>query len=684
MGQRLARKVLLIGWDAADWRVATPLLDRGQMPNLARLVEGGVMGDLASLFPTLSPLIWTSVATGKRPHKHGVHGFVEPDPLGTGVRPVGSATRTAKALWNILSQSGLRSLTVGWFASHPAESIAGACVSDLYAKAAAPGGAPWPLPAGAVHPAPLAPALAGLRVHPSEIDGHSLLPFVPRAAEIDQAIDGRLAILATQLAACASVHAAATWLMDAEAWDFMAVYYDAIDHVSHAFMHYYPPRMAGVPERDYELYREVVAETYRYHDLLLGRLLDLAGDECAVILCSDHGYRSDHTRPSWIPDLPAGPAVWHRNLGIVAARGPGIRRDERLTGASVLDVAPTVLHLLGLPVGEDMDGRVWLEMFEEPRAVERIPSWEAIPGADGRERAGAGVAPSEAAAAIEQLAALGYVERPTADAARAVEAATRESRTNLALALMDARLHAEALPLLEALQAFDPAALTVSLALASCYFRVGRRADARRLAEELIAQSQDDAAPAHGRPRERPDVAAARTRGTEGPRLIPAPDLLLGMLDLEEGDLDSALVHLQRARDAHQSSPHASVQLGRLYLRMRRHADAQRAFEAALVIDPDDHRAHDGLSEVCLAQHCDEEAAEHALAAVGRYHHYAPGHYHLGVALARLGMLDRAIVAFEHCRSMRADRARQASRWIDHLRRLAARGQAAGARESDE
>src|SRR4030095_17203342 len=109
-----------------------------------------------------------------------------------------------------------------------------------------------------------------------------------------------------------------------------------------------------------------------------------------------------------------------------------------------------------------------------------------------------------------------------------------------------------------------------------------------------------------------------------------------------------------------------------VYPRLPRHADAEAAFHAALAIDPADHRRHDGLSEVSLARHQDEEAPERALAAVGRQHHYAPGHYHLGVALARLGMLDRAIAAFEHCRSMRADRAREATRWIERLRPLRA------------
>ena len=67
MGRRLARKVLLVGWDAADWQIIHPLIDAGRMPNLARFIEDGAMGNLASLRPILSPMLWTSVATGKRP-----------------------------------------------------------------------------------------------------------------------------------------------------------------------------------------------------------------------------------------------------------------------------------------------------------------------------------------------------------------------------------------------------------------------------------------------------------------------------------------------------------------------------------------------------------------------------------------------------------------------------------------
>jgi len=78
----------------------------------------------------------------------------------------------------------------------------------------------------------------------------------------------------------------------------------------------------------------------------------------------------------------------------------------------------------------------------------------------------AAVPPADAAAAVEQLAALGYVARPTADAARDAAAAIRDARTNLALSLMDAQLPIEAIPLLEELRGADDSALDVGLALA--------------------------------------------------------------------------------------------------------------------------------------------------------------------------------------------------------------------------
>ena len=95
------RRLLLIGWDAADWQVIHPLVDAGLMPTLEGIINTGTIGNLASLSPMLSPILWTSIATGKRCYTHGVTGFAEPLPDRSGIRPVGTRSRRCKALWNI-------------------------------------------------------------------------------------------------------------------------------------------------------------------------------------------------------------------------------------------------------------------------------------------------------------------------------------------------------------------------------------------------------------------------------------------------------------------------------------------------------------------------------------------------------------------------------------------------------
>src|SRR5260370_21435545 len=118
-------------------------------------------------------MLWTRIATGKRPGKHGVHGFSEPTEDGLGVRPVSNLGRKTKAFWNILNQHGNRSIVVGWWPSHPAEPICGAMVSNHFPFQTSdnPTG---PLIPGTVWPPQEAEALAEMRVHPTEISADIL------------------------------------------------------------------------------------------------------------------------------------------------------------------------------------------------------------------------------------------------------------------------------------------------------------------------------------------------------------------------------------------------------------------------------------------------------------------------------------------------------------------------------
>ena len=326
-------KLLLIGWDAADWNVIRPMLDAGKLPVLESVINDGVMGNLATITPVLSPTLWTSIATGKRPYKHGILGFAEPNPSEGGVRPITSLSRKTKAIWNILSQSSLRSNIIGWWPSHPAEPIQGVMVSNHYQPARGLDLGKWPVPSGTVHPPTLTKDLAQFRVHPSEIEPEQVLPFVPKAAEIDHTKDARCGQIAKLLAECASVHACATAVMQNEPWDFMGVYYDSIDHFCHGFMRYHPPKQEHVDEESFEFYQGVIDGIYQFHDMMLGSLLKLAGDDVTVILVSDHGFHSDHLRAKEIPHMPNGPAIEHSHHGIFVARGSGIRKDALLYGA---------------------------------------------------------------------------------------------------------------------------------------------------------------------------------------------------------------------------------------------------------------------------------------------------------------------------------------------------------------
>jgi len=245
-------KLLLIGWDAADWKVITPLVDSGKMPNLQHMIEGGVMGNLATINPILSPMLWTSIATGKRPFKHGILGIAEPDPQGGGIRPITNLSRKTKALWNILNQNGLRTNIIGWWPSHPAEPVNGVMVSNHFQQSVGPIDDPWPMRSGTIHPPEMAKRLAELRVHPWELDGESLQLFIPNAHQIDQENDNRLMVCAKILAECSGIHADATELMATTEWDFMTVYYDTIDHFGHGFMRYHPPKQDWIPQEDFE------------------------------------------------------------------------------------------------------------------------------------------------------------------------------------------------------------------------------------------------------------------------------------------------------------------------------------------------------------------------------------------------------------------------------------------------
>ncbi len=590
------------------------------MPTLEELINRGVMGNLATLQPILSPMLWNSVATGKYADKHGIHGFIEPDPINGGARPYMSISRKCKALWNILTQSGLRSNIVGWWASHPAEPINGTVVTNAFGGVRFDPEYGWRIPPGTIHPAEKGALLARFKVFPSELTQAHILPFVPDAAKIDQTIDKRLSSFAKILSDAASIHSVATVLMETEPWDFTAVYYDAVDHFSHGFMPYHPPKLDWIKEEDFDLYKGVVRGAYRFHDMMLERLLQLAGPETTVILCSDHGFESGSQRPHGTPREPAGPAVWHRQYGIFVIAGPGIKRDERIYGASLIDIAPTVLTLFGLPVGEDMDGRPLLEVFEVPPKIETIPSWETRGGDAGMHTGDKQIDRDQAQELMQQFAALGYIEDPGADKEKQAESADIEGKYNIARTYQWKSEPDRAMPLLEEIVRRRPWEDRFLTQLASCYLQNGYL----RQAECLISAISDHSEPSN-----------------------PATMLQRAKIKMARGDLGGGLQDLLAAEGMNFRVPGIYNQIGDAYARLLQWEKAKGAYEKALSLDENNALALQGLSSVYRRQGLNQETFDTALQAVSLLHRLPIAHFNLGVALARSGESERAIVAFE-------------------------------------
>lgn len=640
----LTKRLLLVGWDAADWQVITPLLDAGRMPHLQRLIDGGVMASLATLQPIVSPMLWTSIATGKLADKHGVHGFTERDPEG-GARPSTSTTRRTKAIWNIFQQAlGWRCNVVDWWASYPAEHLDGACVSNLFfrTKAGEYNEKRWRVANEAVYPPELASRLLRELMHISEVDESLALPFIPRAAEIDQKTNHGLETLANLISSCVSVQAVTTTLLETRPWDFTAVYFDSIDHFSHSYMPFHPPRMAHVSEEDYEVYKDAVSGIYMFQDMMLGRLVELAGPETTVVVCSDHGFQSGALRPIANPREPAGPVLWHREFGILVMKGPGIKQDQRLYGVNLLDIAPTLLTLAGLPAGRDMDGKPLLEALENPVAPEPIPSWDEVPGRDGRHPPGYTVAPGsreESADLLQQFAALGYIDAPGTDNEKMAADAERENRYNLAQVYLSTGRHILAVPILEQLVRDYAWETRYIHQLANAYLRAGFY----QAANDLLTRAY----PADGT--------------AEPPPIVFWQMMAKARLRL--GDRRGAATFLRYATERMLRYPHLWAETGYLWLELRNPSAAEHCFRRAIALEADTASAHQGLSSVHLHRRENSAAIEAALEAVQRLYHLPAAHLNLGIALAREERIEESLLALQRVVAMRPNDL-DAHRWL--------------------
>ena len=580
----MAKRLLLVGWDAADWKILHPLIDAGEMPALRRIVEGGASGVMLCTQPPVPVAQWASIATGKRPWQHRVCHPIERIIGPSEAIPVTADQRRSRALWEMLAQSGKRSLIVGWPATHGERTDNAVLVSDRFAQpTAAPGIKPWPRPPrGTYWPEDIGPRLDGLRMSPEDIQADVISLYLPEWKRIDQKRDRRLGQLRLFLATDFSHQGAMISLLRGGQWDFAAVRFPALGALSRIFLPYSPPRSPWIPETEFDLYQHVVRGACRMLDRLLHQLVQVAGNEAAILVLSAHGVRRHDSAPARTGGEDND--AWKSPYGIFAACGPGFAEDALVFGATVLDVAPTVLTWFGLPIGEDMEGRVLLEGFRGAPDVTRVASWEpdvAKISPPTAEATGSG--PSSPGSAILR----------------------RESDWNLAQSFLDAGRYEEALPVLEQLFRAFPERVELGQGLFQCQLTLRKLAEAAETLEVIL-------------------------------EAIPAGIwslLLRAELSLAKGQGGEARRLVHGAWDLHPTNPDAMRSLGLLLLRLREWTPLAELAQAALKLNENEPLAWLGLAEAQLRKRLPAEAEVAALRAIGLNYYLPQAHFVLARAL---------------------------------------------------
>jgi tetratricopeptide (TPR) repeat protein len=403
--------VVLVGWDGADWELLDAMMAQGHLRNLRKLIARGSTARLSTLHPLVSPLIWTSIATGVPPESHGIFDFLTRLPDGRQV-PITSRERRAPALWNILSALDIPVGVVAWWATWPAEPVKGFLATDRIAYQLHASGAT--VVRGLLFP-PEAEDLLHLRVAPEAIDEVQLRRFL----DVPSGTLGRLrasargqyehAVLhfARVVAATLTYHRITLAGFARYRPELLLVYVEGTDTVGHLFAPFAPPKQKHVPDSLYSAYHRAVENYYDFADELLGELLEVVGPQADIIVCSDHGFTWGAARPQEEshPQAPTA-AFWHREPAILVLAGPSFRHLAQREEAHVLDIAPTILALFGLPPGKDWPGQVLAWALASPPSNDNRLAWNALVTTRQQAMVSSGETDAEI---VEKLRSLGYL-----------------------------------------------------------------------------------------------------------------------------------------------------------------------------------------------------------------------------------------------------------------------------------
>ena len=385
-------RVTVVAIDAGSLDFITSATAEGRLPNFGRILDAGAVMHLATLHPTSADAVWAAVATGKLPQKNGVrsagiyrlakagdpiqllpdycfaHGLVR---FGFLVEePHTSATLRTRTLWSILGTLGISVGVVGWPLTHPAPVVRGYLVSDTYTR--------------------LASTTSGLEdsssVYPPDLRTEAAAAAEAAASDDRPAVPVRLgAVDDVPARTDRTYHRIAEALALARPARVTVVRYQSLDPIGHYFLRYAMPSAFGdVTDDERRRFGSVLEQHYSAIDEAIGRAIPALGPDDLLLVVSAYGMEPLGLWKRLIEKLIGDSEVsgTHEAApdGFLMAYGATVARGRPLSRASVVDVVPTVLYFLGLPIGRDMDGYARTDVFQpaftEERPITFIPTYD--------------------------------------------------------------------------------------------------------------------------------------------------------------------------------------------------------------------------------------------------------------------------------------------------------------------
>ena len=394
--EEVGPKVLFVGVDGASWKVIGPLIEKGELPAFRRLVEEGASKpDFETLTITLSPVIWTTIATGRTPEDHGVTSFTSQLPNGQ-VIPVTSSVRKSRAIWELASRRGASVGVIGWWASWPAEEVNGYVVSDhaspAFSELLTADKRYWTADTATLArlkrdflPLDVAPVLARHWIAREDFPWDDLQRrgnFTPAQMEQLRAAPWNdrnvYSWLKTFYRVDLPLLRIGLDLGRERPTDLQMLYLRGPDPVQHYGWDLYEPEKFARKRPTLERDRGLVEGVYRYVDTFLAEILEARRDDSWLIVASDHGAEPS---PYALDPANEGRPGEHgpQARGVLFILGPHVKKGTVLPRGTPYDVMPTLAWLTGLPVADDLPGKPLTEAFDEDfvrdHPIRRVPTY---------------------------------------------------------------------------------------------------------------------------------------------------------------------------------------------------------------------------------------------------------------------------------------------------------------------